>query len=78
MLHHGTPATNTELKAEQGFDERFTQRALYGSSVYLKVYQDNTASWAQGHPRPHECPVNTASLASVCNQEVFFRLSLAV
>ena len=36
MLHHGTPATNTELKAEQGFDElRLTtskehhQRMLY-------------------------------------------------
>ena len=65
MLHHGTTATNTELKAEQGFDERFTQRALYGSSVYLKVYQDNTASLAQGHPRPQECPVNTASLGRV-------------
>ena len=36
MLHHGTPATNTELKSEQGFDElRLTtskehhQRMLY-------------------------------------------------
>ena len=36
MLHHGTPATNTELKAEQGFDERFTQCALYGSSVHAR------------------------------------------
>ena len=58
------PATNTEMKAEQGFYERFTQRALYVSSVYLKVYQDNTASLAQGHPRPHACPVNTASLVT--------------
>ena len=28
--------TNTELKAEQGFDEHFTQRALYGSSVHAR------------------------------------------
>ena len=64
MLHHGTPATNTEMKAEHGFDERFTQSALYGSSVYLRVDTYN-ASLAQGHPRPHACPVNTASLGRV-------------
>ena len=28
MLHHGTPATNTELKAEQGFDERLARPSL--------------------------------------------------
>ena len=44
MLLHGTPAANTELKAKPGFNKRCTQRALYGSSVYLKGYQDNTAS----------------------------------
>ena len=36
MLLHGTTATNTELKAEQGFDEHLTQRALYGSSVHAR------------------------------------------
>ena len=36
MLLHGTTATNTKLKAEQGFDEHLTQRALYGSSVHAR------------------------------------------
>ena len=37
MLVLGTTATNTELKAEQGFDERFIQCALYGSSVDARI-----------------------------------------
>ena len=36
ILLHGTTATNTVLKAEQGFDEHLTQRALYGSSVHAR------------------------------------------
>ena len=29
MLHHGPSATNADMKAEHGFDKRFTQSALY-------------------------------------------------
>ena len=37
VLFHGTSAANAEIIAEQGFDERFTKRALYGKCVYLTV-----------------------------------------
>ena len=62
MLLHGTTATNTELTAEQGFDERFTQRALYGRSVHARSvptdcvkptppthqdYEDDALRWTQ-------------------------------
>ena len=37
MLHHGTTATNTELKAEQGFDElrRTTSKAHHQRMLYM-------------------------------------------
>ena len=62
MLLHGTTATNTALTAEQGFDDHFTQRALYGSSVRDRSmpsdcvkttrpthqdYEDDALEWTQ-------------------------------
>jgi len=72
MLHHGTTATNTELKAEQGFDERFTQRALYGSSVYLKVYQD----WLARPSKSTKTPKPMNSTPDPCLSKVLMSYKL--
>ena len=36
-LLHGTSAANADIIAKQGFNERFTKRALYGKCVYLTI-----------------------------------------